>query len=287
MDVTARLLDCDGQAADAVSAYTQVKMEDAPKLLKIPKSECPDVCARLPRHKWPKSWANIEDLVVLLFRSHFGSRFTARSVEKFGPLFPCRYGTHLTSSLLICTETFFVTFPPLCACIGKGLGQPARALRMRNIIDGTQTKKHILLDGAYNVSRHITVISSNQFCMSISNSIKTFAATSRPDEIQTDTATAPVDPSHAAHRAATASPSAPVPVIEHATPAPVDVCTAPARMIEHVAPSPVIDYIAPPSATTGVFTDFENPQFSFLAVEAAASQVVDSFSSGVERVHRE
>ena len=32
MDVTARLLGCAGQAADAVSAYTQVKMEDAHKL---------------------------------------------------------------------------------------------------------------------------------------------------------------------------------------------------------------------------------------------------------------
>ena len=31
MDVIARLPDCDGQAADAVSAYTQVKMEDAPR----------------------------------------------------------------------------------------------------------------------------------------------------------------------------------------------------------------------------------------------------------------
>ena len=39
---------------DAVSAYTQVNMEDAPKLLKIPKSECPDIWIRLPRHKWPK-----------------------------------------------------------------------------------------------------------------------------------------------------------------------------------------------------------------------------------------
>ena len=38
MDVIARLPDCDGQAADAVSAYTQVKLEDAPRLLKIPKS---------------------------------------------------------------------------------------------------------------------------------------------------------------------------------------------------------------------------------------------------------
>ena len=37
MDIISRLPGCAGQAADAVSAYTQVKMEDAPKLLKIPK----------------------------------------------------------------------------------------------------------------------------------------------------------------------------------------------------------------------------------------------------------
>ena len=36
MDVMSRLPGCAGQAADAVSAYTQVKKEDAPKLLKIP-----------------------------------------------------------------------------------------------------------------------------------------------------------------------------------------------------------------------------------------------------------
>ena len=51
MDVIGRLSDCDGQAADTVSAYTQVKLEDAPRFLKIPKSECPDVWIRLPRHK--------------------------------------------------------------------------------------------------------------------------------------------------------------------------------------------------------------------------------------------
>ena len=54
MDIISRLPGCDGQAADAVSAYTQVEMEDAHKLLKIPKSECPDIWIRLPRHKWPK-----------------------------------------------------------------------------------------------------------------------------------------------------------------------------------------------------------------------------------------
>ena len=99
----------------------------------------------------------------------------------------------------------------------QGLGQAARALRKRNIIDGTQAKKLILLDGAYNLSRHITVISAHQFRMSIGTSIKAFGATSCPDEIQTNTATAPVDPSLAASRAATASPSALVSVIEHAT----------------------------------------------------------------------
>ena len=57
------------KAADAVSAYTQVKMEEAPRLLKNPKSECPDIWIRLPRHKWPKSWSDIEDSVVPLGRN--------------------------------------------------------------------------------------------------------------------------------------------------------------------------------------------------------------------------
>ena len=39
MDIISRLPGCARQAADAVSAYTQVKMEDAPQSLKIPKSE--------------------------------------------------------------------------------------------------------------------------------------------------------------------------------------------------------------------------------------------------------
>ena len=55
-----------------VSAYTRVKMEDAPKLLKNPKSECPDIWIRLPRHKWPKSWSSMEDPVVLLERNLYG-----------------------------------------------------------------------------------------------------------------------------------------------------------------------------------------------------------------------
>ena len=72
MGIISRLPGCAGQAVDAVSVYTQVKMEDAPKLLKIPKSECPDFWIRLPRHKWPKPWSSMEDPVVPLERNLYG-----------------------------------------------------------------------------------------------------------------------------------------------------------------------------------------------------------------------
>ena len=43
---------------------THVKKEDAPRLLRIPKSEFPGIWVRLPKQTWPKSWANSEDPVV-------------------------------------------------------------------------------------------------------------------------------------------------------------------------------------------------------------------------------
>ena len=42
------------------------------KLLNTSKSECPDVCIRLPEHEWPKSWEYIEDPVVPLERNLYG-----------------------------------------------------------------------------------------------------------------------------------------------------------------------------------------------------------------------
>ena len=54
------------------TAFSQVKMENAPQLLKIPKSECPDIWIRLPRHNWPKSCSNMEDPVVPLERNLYG-----------------------------------------------------------------------------------------------------------------------------------------------------------------------------------------------------------------------
>ena len=80
MDIISRLPGCDGQAADAVSAYTQVKMEDAHKLMKIPRSECPDIWIRLPRHKWLESWSSRktqsfflnEICMVILWQDNYG-----------------------------------------------------------------------------------------------------------------------------------------------------------------------------------------------------------------------
>ena len=45
------------------------KMEDAPTLLKIPMSKCPDIWIRLPKHGWPKSWSSMKDPVVPLERN--------------------------------------------------------------------------------------------------------------------------------------------------------------------------------------------------------------------------
>ena len=45
----AKVMEYNGQAANAISAHTQVKMEDAPKLFRIPKSG-PDIWIRIPRH---------------------------------------------------------------------------------------------------------------------------------------------------------------------------------------------------------------------------------------------
>ena len=72
MDIISRLPGCDGEAADAVSAKTQVKMEDAHKLFKILQLERPDILIRLPRHKWSQSWSSMEDPVVLLERNLYG-----------------------------------------------------------------------------------------------------------------------------------------------------------------------------------------------------------------------
>ena len=51
-------------------------------LLIIPKSECPDIWIRVPKHKWPKSWSNAEDPVALLQRNLYGHPFAGLLWER-------------------------------------------------------------------------------------------------------------------------------------------------------------------------------------------------------------
>ena len=48
VDVVARLPDCDGQAADSVSAYTEAKLDDAPRLLKTQMAKHPGQTLKIP-----------------------------------------------------------------------------------------------------------------------------------------------------------------------------------------------------------------------------------------------
>ena len=116
MDIISRLPGCAGQAADAVSAYTQVKMEDAPKLLETPKSECPDIWIRLPRHKWPKSWSSMEDPVVPLGRNLYGHPLAGLLRERQFEEILMQHGWEKVSNwecLFVHREKRVV---PICAC---------------------------------------------------------------------------------------------------------------------------------------------------------------------------
>ena len=68
-------------------------MEGAPKLLKIPKSESPDIWIRLPRHKWPNSWSSMEDPVVPLDHPLAGLLWERQFAK-----FPLQYGWEKVSN---------------------------------------------------------------------------------------------------------------------------------------------------------------------------------------------
>ena len=67
IDILSRLTGCAGQAADAVSAYAQVKMEDAPQLLKIPK-------IGVSRHLGSTTTTQMAKIIVQCVRSSRSSR---------------------------------------------------------------------------------------------------------------------------------------------------------------------------------------------------------------------
>ena len=60
------------EANDAVSACTHADMSEAPRLLRSPEKECPQVCMRPPPSRRPQQWDTIDESVFLLERNQFG-----------------------------------------------------------------------------------------------------------------------------------------------------------------------------------------------------------------------
>ena len=116
MDIISRLPGCARQAADAVSAYTHVKMEDAPKFLNIPKSECPDIWIRLPRHNWPKSWSSMDDPVVPLERNLYGHPLAGLLWERQFEKILLKYGCEKISKLGMSFHTPSKRVILICVC---------------------------------------------------------------------------------------------------------------------------------------------------------------------------
>ena len=83
MDVIARLPDCDGRAADAVSALHSGKIGRCSKIIEnSQRQKSPDIWIRLPRPKWPKSWNTIEHRVVPLEGNLYGHPVAGTLVEE-------------------------------------------------------------------------------------------------------------------------------------------------------------------------------------------------------------
>ena len=99
MDITSRLPGCAGQAADAVSAKTHVKMEDAPKLLKIPRNRNVHTFGFVYHDtNGQKSWSSMEDPVVPLERNLYGHPLAGLLWERQFETILLKYGWEKVSN---------------------------------------------------------------------------------------------------------------------------------------------------------------------------------------------
>ena len=83
LDACARMPGMAGSAADAISAYTQVKMAWARELLQLREKECPVIWIRLPRDRWPKEWCTMREHVVPLLVNVYGHPLAGLLWDKF------------------------------------------------------------------------------------------------------------------------------------------------------------------------------------------------------------
>ena len=61
-----------GETSDAISAYTRIKVTEAPRSLGMPKEECPEIRIRIPPRQRPRSCKTVDDPAVPLERFFFG-----------------------------------------------------------------------------------------------------------------------------------------------------------------------------------------------------------------------
>ena len=101
-------------------------MEDAPKLLKNPKSECPDIWIRLPQHQWPKSWSSMQDPVLPLERNLYGHPLAGLLWERQFEKILLKYGWEKVSNW----ECLFESIIPMWKVLNKEvvLGEPTSFL---------------------------------------------------------------------------------------------------------------------------------------------------------------
>ena len=72
MDIISRLPDCDGQAADAVSAYTQVKIGRCSQIIENSKIGVSRHLDSSTTTHMAESWSSMEDPMVPLERNLYG-----------------------------------------------------------------------------------------------------------------------------------------------------------------------------------------------------------------------
>ena len=65
LDITSRLPEHSGQASDALSAHSPVKMKDAPELLQL-SEDCPKIWIMFPKARRPQNWDSLDNPVVPL-----------------------------------------------------------------------------------------------------------------------------------------------------------------------------------------------------------------------------
>ena len=61
LDAMSKLPGMAGETSDAMSAYTRVTMTEAPRLLRMPTEECPEMWIRIPPRQISTGGDNIED----------------------------------------------------------------------------------------------------------------------------------------------------------------------------------------------------------------------------------